>query len=183
MYMGLFGHHDGERVIYLDEDVYVFIGDGTGEGTPREAWPAAGTYGPIPKGGAIGRIRDVLDWVGPEIWRAKRRGEEACLTERVATYDAATALLWGADCVEHFARRAEAVDGNVVETLALARAYAVKREYQSETAQRLATEAESILARLRKGGLASLGLGVASRAGELSSRRRPAEPGRDPLRS
>jgi hypothetical protein len=165
--MGLFGHRQAERVIYLDEDVYVVICEGTGEGTPRRAWAPEGSYGPIPAGGAIGPIREVLDWLGPELWRAKRRGDEACLTEPLANYDPATALLWGADCVEHFARRAQAVDGNVVETLALARAYALKRDYQTEAAQRLAAEAETILERLRRGGLASLGLGVASRAGEL----------------
>ncbi len=165
--MGLLGHHQAERVIYLDEDVYVVIGDAMGEGTPREAWPAEGIYGAIPTGAAVGRLREILDWIGPELWRAKRRGAEVCLTGQVANYDAATALLWAADCVEHFARRAEAVDGGVVETLALARAYATTREYHTETAQRLATEAETILQRLRKGGLTSLGLAVASRAGEL----------------
>src|ERR1035438_4847580 len=57
--------------------------------------------------------------------------------------------------------------GTVVETLALARSGAHTREFQSEQAQRLSSEAESILERLRKGGLAAFGRGVLSRAGEL----------------
>jgi hypothetical protein len=163
--MGLFGHRQPERVIFLDEDVYAVIG---GEDVaPRSAWPPESTYGPIPPMAPVGHPREVLDWIGPELWAAKRRGHEACLVKKLETYDSAVALLWAADCVEHFARRAEAVDGTVVETLALARAYAHTREFQSEQAQRLSSEAESILERLRKGGLAAFGRGVLSRAGEL----------------
>jgi hypothetical protein len=163
--MGLFGHRQPERVIFLDEEVYVVTG---GEDVAaRSAWPPDGTFAPIPAMAPVGRIREVLDWIGPELWAAKRRGEEACLIRRIETYDSATALLWAADCVEHFARRAEAVDGNVAETLALARSYAQTRKYQSEDAQRLSAEATAILERLRTGGLAAFGRGVASRAAEL----------------
>ena len=163
--MGLFGHRDRERVIYLDEDVYTVIG---GEDVaPRSAWPAEGTFAPIPPLAPVGRLRELLDWIGPELWAAKRRGGEASLVRRIENYDPATALLWAADCVEHFARRAEAVDGNVVETLALARAYAKTRDFQSQDAQRLATEAQTILEHLRTGGFAALGRGVVSRAAEL----------------
>jgi hypothetical protein len=166
--MGLsLGHHRDEQVIYLDEDVYVVIGNGGADGTPRSQWPPDGAYGPIPREAVIGRLREVLDSLGQELWQAKRRGSEATLVRRFETYDLATALLWGADCVEHLARRVEAVDGNVVETLALARRYAREREFQPELATRLASEAESILERLRQGGLACFGKALVSRAAEL----------------
>lgn len=161
------GHHRHEQVIFLDEDVYVVIGDNERPQTLRSAWGAEGTYGAIPSQAAIGRLEELLDWIGPELWSAKRRGDEACLVRAVETYDLATALLWAADCVEHFALRVQAVDGNVVETLTLARGYARDRQYQTEPAQRLAAEAEEILERLRKGGLVSLGKGLISRAAEL----------------
>jgi hypothetical protein len=162
------GHHHGEHVIFLEEDVYVVMGDGGREQTLPSAWPPTGAYGPIPEKAAIGRMRDVLDSLGPELWRAKRKGSEACLIAQLETYDVATVLLWAADCVEHLARRVQGVDGNVVETLALAREYARKREFQPEQAHRLAAEAESCLERLRKGGLASVGKALASRFAELN---------------
>jgi hypothetical protein len=166
--MGLsLGHHHHEQVIFLEEDVYVVIGDSGREGTLPSAWPPNGAYGPIPREAVIGRLRDLLDSIGPELWQAKRRGNEACLIRQLETYDLATALLWAADCVEHLARRIQGVDGNVVETLALARRYAREREFEPEPAQRLASEAEEILERLRTGGLASFGKGVISRAAEL----------------
>ncbi|MHB8243293.1 MAG: hypothetical protein ACYDHN_15060 [Solirubrobacteraceae bacterium] len=161
-----FGRQD-EQVIYLDEDVYVVTGDSARVVTSRSAWPATGSYGPIPRDGLIGRLDEVLGAIGPELWHAKRRGEEVCMVAQLATYDVAVALQWGADCVEHFARRVRGVDGNVVETLALARRYAREREFQPELAHRLASEAQEVLERLRKGGLLSLGRGLISRAGEL----------------
>lgn len=135
-------------------------------GTDRSAWPATGAYGPIPRDGVIGMLDDVLDDLGPELWRAKRRGREACMVAPLDTYDVSTALQWGADCVEHLARRVNGVDGNVVETLALARRYAREREFQSESALRLAAEAQQALERLRKGGIVSFGKGVISRVGD-----------------
>ncbi len=162
-----FGHGQPERVIYLDEDVYAVVDNSTGEGAPRSEWPADGVYSPIPARAAVGRIVELLGWIGPELWRASRRGHEVCLIEPVANYTPATILLWSADCVEHFARRAEAVDGNVVETLALARAYANTHDFNAKDAKRLADEAEAILGRLRTGGLAAFGRGVVSRAAEL----------------
>jgi hypothetical protein len=155
-----------EQVIYLDEDVYVVIGDGVRAATERSAWPATGVYGPIPRDGVIGMPDDVLGELGPELWRAKRRGREACMVEALQSYDVATVLLWGADCVEHLAHRVNGVDGNVVETLALARSYALEREFQSGSAQRLAAEAQNALERLRKGGIVSFGKGVISRVGD-----------------
>jgi hypothetical protein len=162
-----FWRRQPERVIFLDEDAFAVVGNGQADVPPRSSWPADGVYGPIPAGGAIGRVREVLDHIGPELWQAKRRGGEARLIRQLPTYDTATALLWGADCVEHFARRAQAVDGNVVETIALARSYATRREYDSRAAQRLASESETIMQRLRKDGVSSFGLGVVSRAAEL----------------
>jgi hypothetical protein len=166
--MGLsLGHPHGERVIFLEEDVYVVIGD-TGRGqTTRSAWPPDGAYGPIPSKAVIGRLRELLDSIGPELWQAKRKGNEAQLIRQFETCGLTTALLWATDCVEHFARRVWAVDGNVVETLALARRYALEREFQPGPAQRLAAEAERVLERLRKGGLVSFGKGLISRAAEL----------------
>lgn len=161
------GHRDDEQIIYLEEDVYVVIGDDTRAETQRSAWPATGAYGQVPRDGAIGRLLDVLGAIGPEMWRAKRRGEQACLLAPLENYDQASVLLWGVDCVEHLARRVNGVDGNVVETLALARSYAREREFQSESARRLATEAQEVLERLRKDGLVALGKGLISRAGEL----------------
>ena len=155
-----------EHVIYLDEDVYVVIGDVARAATDRLAWPATGVYGPIPRDGVIGMPDDVLGELGPVLWRAKRRGREACMVEPLESYDVATVLLWGADCVEHLAHRVNGVDGNVVETLALARRYAREREFQSESAQRLAAEAQDALERLRKGGIVAFGKGVISRAGD-----------------
>ena len=38
------------------------------------------------------------------------------MVEPLESYDVATVLLWGADCVEHLAHRVSGVDGNVVET-------------------------------------------------------------------
>jgi hypothetical protein len=58
------------------------------------------------------------------------------------------------------------VDGNVVETLALARRYAREREFQTESARRLATEAREALERLRTGGIVSAGKGLISRVAE-----------------
>jgi hypothetical protein len=162
-------HREHEAVIYLDEDVYVVLGDGERPETSRSAWPSDGTYGPVPAHGVIGHLPELLGLLGPELWHAKRRGSEVCLTGAARSYDLTSVLLWGADCVEHFARRAQAVDGNVVETLALARRYATERQYEAETAQRLANEAEEVLERLRKGGLLSLGRGLLSRAAELDS--------------
>jgi hypothetical protein len=166
--MGLsLGHHHDEQVIFLEEDVYVVIGDGGREDTVRSAWPPNGAYGPIPREAVIGRLRDVLDSLGPELWQAKRKGNEACLVRQLETYDPATALLWAADCVEHFSRRVQGVDGNVVETLALARRYARDRQFEPEPAHRLASEAEKMLERLREGGLVSFGKGLISRVAEL----------------
>jgi len=162
----LLGHTE-ERVIYIEEDVYVVIGDGARAATQRSAWPATGTYGSVPRDGVIGMLGDVLGAIGLELWQARRRGEEACMVAPLETYDLATVLLWGADCVEHLARRVNGIDGNVVETLALTRHYAREREFQPEPAQRLATEAQGVLERLRTGGLVSLGKGLISRAGEL----------------
>jgi hypothetical protein len=156
-----------ERVIYLDEDVYVVIGDDTRPETQRSAWPPSGTYGPVPEHGAIGPLRALLGALGPELWQAKRRGSETCLVLQLQTFDLSTALLWGADCLEHLARRVRGVDGNVVETLALARRYAREREFQAQAAHRLATEAQSSLEHLRNGGLVSLGKALVSRALEL----------------
>jgi hypothetical protein len=161
--------HHGERVIYLDEDVYVVIGDSEREPTSLSAWPATGSYGPIPQNGVIGPLVHLLDSIGPELWAAKRRGAEACLVRRLETYDQSTALLWGADCVEHLARRVRGVDGNVVETLDLARRYARTHEFEPEPAHRLAAEAQEVLERLRKGGLVNLGKALASRAAELET--------------
>lgn len=118
----------------------------------------------MPRDGVIG---DVLGAIGPELWQAKRRSEEVCMVAPLKTYDLSIALLWGADCVEHLARRVNGVDGNVVETLALARRYGREREFRPQSAHRLATEAQEILERLRSGGLVSLGKGLISRAGEL----------------
>ncbi len=160
------GHHD-EQVIYLEEDVYVVTGDSARPATSRAAWPATGSYGPIPRDGVIGMLDEVLGAIGPELWQAKRRGEEVCMVAQLQSYDVAVVLLWGADCLEHFARRVRGVDGNVVETLPLARRYAREREFQPELAHRLAAEAQEVLERLRKGGLLSLGRGLISRAGEL----------------
>jgi hypothetical protein len=44
VHLGL-GHND-ERAIYLDEDVYVVIGDGVRAATRRSVWPQIGAYGP-----------------------------------------------------------------------------------------------------------------------------------------
>jgi hypothetical protein len=161
------GHRHHEQVIYLDEDVYVVIGDHARPATMLSAWPATGTYGAEPPDGVIGALGELLGRIGPELWRAKRRGGEACLTGKLEDYGPAVVLRWGADCVEHLARRVRGVDGNVVETLALARRYAERREFESQAAGRLATEAQQALERLRNRGLASLGLGVVSRAVEL----------------
>jgi hypothetical protein len=161
------GHRHDEQVIYLEEDVYVVIGNSARTSTQRAAWSATGTYGPIPRDGVIGTIGEVLGALGPELWRAKRRGEEACMVAPAETYDLSIVLQWGADCVEHLAHRVSGIDGNVVETLALARRYAREREFQPEPAHRLATEAQEALEHLRKGGLVSLGKGLLSRAGEL----------------
>jgi len=161
------GHRHDEQVIYLEEDVYVVIGDSARAATHRSAWPETGTFGPIPRDGVMGMLAEVLGAIGPELWQARRRGEEACMVAPLKTYDLSTALLWGADCVEHLARRVSGIDGNVVETLALARRYAREREFQPEPAHRLATEAQDVLERLRKGGLVSLGKGLISRAAEL----------------
>jgi hypothetical protein len=74
------GHHHRESVIFLKEDVFVVMGDtGRGETPPRSAWPPDGAYGPIPSRAVIGRLREVLDSIGPELWQAKRRGSEARL--------------------------------------------------------------------------------------------------------
>jgi hypothetical protein len=156
-----------EQVIYLDEDVYAVIGDQARPATQLAAWPPQGGYGPAPHEGSAGKLVELLGEIGPELWQAKRRGPEICLTARAERYDIATVLTWGADCVEHLARRVNGVDGNVVETLALARRYAHTHEYEPEPAQRLAAEADGILKHLRNGGLFALGRAVASRAGEL----------------
>jgi NAD(P)H-dependent FMN reductase len=156
-----------ERVIYLDEDVYVVIGDPARGATQLPAWPAAGSYGPAPEGAIVGHLVEVLDWLGPELWSAKRRGTEVCLGRPLASFTATTGLEWGADCVEHLARRVSAIDGNVVETLKLARGYAREHRYDQQNAERLAAEAEEILHRLRKGGAVAFGKGVASRALDL----------------
>jgi hypothetical protein len=161
------GRSGKEQTIFLDEDVYVVIGDASRPETQRAVWPATGTYGPLPRDGVIGPLGNVLGALGPELWQAKRRGGEVCLTAPLAPFDLSTVLLWGADCVEHLARRVRGVDGNVVETLAIARSYAREREFQPEAAHRLATEAEQTLERLRKGGGASLGKAIVSRAAEL----------------
>lgn len=161
-----FGHRHNGQVIYLDEDVYVVIGDSAQAATDRSAWPATGSYGPIPRNGVIGMLDEVTGAIGPELWQAKRRGGEVCMVGPLATYDASVALLWGADCVEHLARRVNGVDGNVVETLALARRYAREHTFQPEDAHRLANEAQEILEHLRKGGLVSFGKGLISRAAE-----------------
>jgi hypothetical protein len=165
VHLGL-GHSD-ERVIYLDEDVYVVIGDGARAATRRSAWPQTGAYGPIPRGGVIGMLGHVLGAIGPELWRAKRRGEEACMVAPVETFEPSVALQWGADCVEHLASRVKGIDGNVVETVALARRYARSREFEPQAAHRLAAEAQDVLEHLRTGGLVSLGKGLLSRAAEL----------------
>jgi hypothetical protein len=161
------GRHQPEKVIFLEEDVYVVMGDSERQATLPHAWPAVGSYGPIPHDGVIGPLGALLDSLGPELWAAKRQGDKARLTERIARYDLPTALLWAADCVEHFARRAQAVDGNVAETLVLARQYAREREFNSVQAQKLAAEAETALEHLRKGGLVAFGKGLVSRAAEL----------------
>ena len=161
------GHRQQERVVFLEEDVYVVIGDSDRKATIRSAWPPTGTYGQIPPDGLIGSLGELLDVIGPELWEAKRRGPEVSMTRQLGTYYPGMALLWAADCVEHYARRAEGVDGNVVETLALARRYAREREFQPEEARRLSSEAEEILVRLRKGGLMSFGRALISRVGEL----------------
>ena len=168
MHLSLGGHRKDE-VIYLDEDVYVVIGDSARPATQRSAWPATGAYGPIPKDGVIGKLEVLLGAIGAELWQAKRRGEEACLIRQIHTYDPSTVLLWGADCVEHLARRVRGVDGNVVETIALAREYARNHEFQPEPAHRLAAEAQQTLEHLRKGGLISLGKAMISRAAELEA--------------
>jgi hypothetical protein len=162
------GHRPEEHVVYLDEDVYVVIGDDSRAGTERSVWPATGTYGPIPDGAVVGRLGDVLGAIGAELWQAKRRGDQACLLAQLERYDAATVLTWGADCVEHLARRVNGVDGNVAETLALAREYARSHEFQPDAAHRLAKEAQATLERLRRGGFVSLGAALISRATELS---------------
>jgi hypothetical protein len=156
-----------ERTIYLEEDVYVVIGDDSRPATRRSLWPPTGTYGAVPDDGVIGLLGNLLGALGPELWQAKRRHGEACLSAPVETFDVARVLLWGADCVEHVARRVRGVDGNVVETLALARRYAREREFQPDAAHRLAGEAQEGLERLRKGGVASFGNALVSRAVEL----------------
>jgi hypothetical protein len=160
-------YHPSERTIFLEEDVYVVIGDEARQGTRRDAWPAAGSYAPVPGDSALGALGDVLGALGPELWRGKRKGPEACLVGQVETYDVSTVLEWGADCVEHLARRVRGVDGNVVETLALARRYAREHEFQAQDAERLAAEAERMLVRQRKWGLASFARALVSRAGQL----------------
>jgi hypothetical protein len=162
-----FAHRAKERVVYLDEDVYVVIGDDGHAGSRRSAWPPAGAYGPIPEDCSIGPLAHVLGALGPELWQAKRRGHEARLAEPLERYSVATVLLWGADCVEHLARRVRGVDGNVAETLSLARRYAQEREFQADDAHRLASEAEGSLDRLRRDGVVSFGKAIVSRAGEL----------------
>jgi hypothetical protein len=157
----------GESEIFLDEDVYVVIGDSGGSSTVSSAWPAAGTYGPVPKDGVIGRLEEVVDSIGPELWKAKRRGQTVCLVEQCERYGPATALLWAADCVEHFAKRVYGVEGNVVEALALARRYASEHVYQAEEARALTAEIEKLLKRLRGGGLTAFGKAIAASALEV----------------
>jgi hypothetical protein len=162
------GRHEEERVVYLDEDVYVVIGDPGRAGTERTAWPQGDDYAPIPEGAAIGTLQELLGALGPELWRAKRRGPEARLTGRVDGFGAAAVLLWGADCVEHLARRVNGVDGNVVESIALARRYAHTREFDQADAHRLAAESAQAVRRLRRNGLWAAARGIFSRGGELN---------------
>jgi hypothetical protein len=163
------GRSKPEQVIYLDEDVYVALGDPASPSSRPTAWPPCGSYGPVPEHGVVGHLTEVLGGLAPELWSAKRRGAEVCLTAQLTTYDPATVLRWGADCVEHLARRVNGVDGNVVESLGLARAYARDRAFDSVNSRRLADEAQSILERLRKEGTASFGRAIVSRALELES--------------
>jgi hypothetical protein len=162
-----FHHGEGDHVIYLDEDVYAVIAAWGTTGTTTSAWPAPGTYGPIPHGGAVGPLELLLDFIGPELWQCKRRGDQVCLEQQLPAYDLSTVLLWGADCVEHIARVVNGVDGNVVDTLTLARAYGRSREFDPQRANVLAGEAEKAMEHLRNGGLAAAARGVFSRAGEL----------------
>jgi hypothetical protein len=165
--VGLSLHHADDHVMYLDEDAYAVIAAWGTTGVTTSAWPAVGTYGPIPHGGAVGRLVDLLDFVGPELWQGKRRGDQVCLERRLPTYDLRTVLLWGADCVEHLARVVNGVDGNVVDTLALARAYARTREFDHDRVRELSSEAEKILEHLRKGGVFAFARGFLSRLGQL----------------
>jgi hypothetical protein len=161
----------GASEIFLDEDVYVVMGDSGESSTEASAWPTAGTYGPVPKGGIIGRLEEVVDSIGPELWKAKRQGHTVCLVEQCERYGPATALLWAADCVEHFAKRVYGVDGNVVEALAIARRYATEHVYHAEEAHALIAEIENLLKRLRGGGLTAFGRAMAASAleGEIST--------------
>ena len=143
----------GANEISLDEDVYVVIGDSGQSSTAISAWPAVGTYGPVPKGGIVGRPEAVLDSIGPELWKAKRQGKKVCLRERCEHYGPASALLWAADCVEHLAKRIYGVEGNVVEALALARRYATEHVYHSEQTHPLMAEIDTLSKRLHHSGL------------------------------
>lgn len=151
-----FKRRGGVTEIFLEEDVYVVLGDSGQSSTTPSAWPAAGSYGPVPKNGIAGRPEEVLGSIGPELWKAKRKGRTVCLVGRCEHYGPATALLWAADCVEHFAKRVQGVDGNVVEALVLARRYASDRIYNPEQAHALIAEIDKLLKRLRRGGLADV---------------------------
>jgi hypothetical protein len=83
----------GAAQIFLDEDVYVVIGDSGHSSTPASVWATAGSYGPVPKDGIVGRPQELLGSIGPELWKAKRQGQTVCLVERCEGYSPATALL------------------------------------------------------------------------------------------
>jgi hypothetical protein len=137
--------------VYLDEAVYVVIGDSGRSATAQSAWPVPGTYGSIPKNGIVGSLEEMLDSLGPELWTAKRRGREICLIESCEHYSPATALLWAADCVEGFAKRIDGVDGNVAEALVLARRYATDHVFQAAQVQSLRDEIDKLLKQLQHG--------------------------------
>ena len=166
MGLSLWRRHS-ERVIFLDEPLYAVIGETARPGARADAWPAAGTFGPPPEGAIAGPAAEILDLLGPELWSATRRGPEVSLGSPISGYGPAVVLEWGADCVEHLARRVSAVDGNVAETLTLARRYAKRREFDPGNAHRLAAESEAVLKRLRSAGVTSAVKAVASRALDL----------------
>jgi hypothetical protein len=101
------------------QSAYKFLGPGR---TPCHggtgAWPEPGAWTPVlarlvpcVRGYHVCEPRQLIEWIGPELWRVEWRGEsvdagdklvvaQARLVEQVAAWDERTARLFACDCAE-----------------------------------------------------------------------------------
>jgi hypothetical protein len=151
----------------------------------RGAWPEPGAWTPVlaglvpcKRGYHVCGPRQLVEWIGPELWRVEWRGEsvddgdklvvaEARLVERITAWDERTARLFACDCAERVVHLT-GPDDRCVAAIAVARRFA--RGEATDRDRTAAVDAASAAARAsRTAAVRAAALAAAWAAGEATA--------------